>query len=180
MIPIKTRADIYANEATELLRLISMYPGLSLQQLCRFFSGKDEKIKTLLSHLKKQGRITQSDTNGYIPAGSEANHSDISLLLTAWVLLDFIDRVEYHCSTVEFPVKIIFLANEELFEIIHIPSGQETLTNHIMQTRHNDGSHRIVLVDEPEQIHQLNFPDISGFCTVNEVGKVSYYKKGGL
>lgn len=179
MVPIKTRADIYANEATELLRLISIYPGLSPQQLCCFFSGKEDKIKTLLSHLTKQGRITTSDTDGYIPVGADASHPDIGLLQAAWVLIDFIDRVEYHCSTVEFPAKIIFLANEELFEIIHIPFGQEPMSNHIMQSRNNDGSHRIVLVDAPEQIHQLIFPGISGFCTVNETGKVSYYKKTG-
>ena len=158
-----------------------MYPGLSSHQLGRFFNGKEDKIKTLLSHLKKQGRITCSQADCYIPAGSEANQPDISLIRTAWILIDFIDRVEYHCSTVEFPVKIIFLAKEELFEIIHVPTGQETLVSHLMQTRSNDGSHRIVLVDAPEQIHQLNFPNISGFCTVNEAGKVSYYKKtGGL
>lgn len=179
VIPIKTRADIYAREATELLRLISIYPGLCSQQLYCFFPGKEDKIKTLLSHLTKQGRIIPTEHNQYFSAGFQANKIDNSLLRSVWILIDFIECVEYHCSSCEFPVKIIFLANEELYEIIHTPLGQETLINHMMQTKSSDGSHRIILVDAPEQIHQLNFPDISGFCTINEAGAVSYYKKTG-
>lgn len=54
---MKTRSDLYSREAAELLRLITMYPGILELQLIRFFPGKETKIKNLLSHLKKQGRI---------------------------------------------------------------------------------------------------------------------------
>ena len=57
VIQIKTRAEIYGQEATELLRLISIYPGISGRQLCRFYPEREGKIKTLLAHLEKQGRI---------------------------------------------------------------------------------------------------------------------------
>ena len=36
---------------------------------------------------------------------------------------------------------------------------------------------RIVLVDDPGQIPFLEFPGITGFCTVDAAGNVSYYKK---
>ena len=41
----------------------------------------------------------------------------------------------------------------------------------------DSGSRRIVLVDEPGQIPLLEFPGITGFCTVDGNGNVSYYKK---
>ena len=85
---MKTRAEIYGNEAAALLRIVTMYPGLNMQQLLCFHPGKEEIIKTLLSHLQKQGRIFQTDTGGYFPSGWAAK-SDSSLIRAAWVLLDF-------------------------------------------------------------------------------------------
>ena len=43
---MKTRADIYGIEAVELLRLISMYPGITDGQMLAFFPARPEKIKT--------------------------------------------------------------------------------------------------------------------------------------
>ena len=117
---MKTRAEIYGNEAAALLRIVTMYPGLNMQQLLCFHPGKEEIIKTLLSHLQKQSRIFQTDTGGYFPSGWAAK-SDNSLIRAAWVLLDFIGQVEYHAPG-DFPVKLIFFANGELYELslIHI------------------------------------------------------------
>ena len=46
-----------------------------------------------------------------------------------------------------------------------------------MRQSRDSGSRRIVLVDSPEQISLLEFPGITGFCTVDAAGNVSYYKK---
>lgn len=70
-MPIKTRADIYGMEVSELLREISMYPGVNIQQLHKFHPGKEDKISNLLSHLTKQGRITRKTGGGYFPTGKE-------------------------------------------------------------------------------------------------------------
>ena len=80
---MKTRAEIYGNEAAALLRIVTMYPGLNMQQLLCFHPGKEEIIKTLLSHLQKQGRIFQTDTGGYFPSGWAAK-SDNSLIRAVW------------------------------------------------------------------------------------------------
>ena len=48
---MKTRAEIYGNEAAALLRIVTMYPGLNMQQLLCFHPGKEETAKALLSHL---------------------------------------------------------------------------------------------------------------------------------
>lgn len=134
---MKTRAEIYGNEAAALLRIVTMYPGLNMQQLLCFHPGKEEIIKTLLSHLQKQGRIFQTDTGGYFPSGWAAK-SDNSLIRAVWVLLDFIGQVEYHAPG-DFPVKLIFFANGELYEIVYAASGQEALINHALRDDRSGG-----------------------------------------
>ena len=176
VIPMKTRAEIYGNEAAALLRIVTMYPGLNMQQLLCFHPGKEEIIKTLLSHLQKQGRIFQTDTGGYFPSGWAAK-SDNSLIRAAWVLLDFIGQVEYHAPG-DFPVKLIFFANGELYEIVYAASGQEALINHALRDD-SSGGRRIILVDNPEDIRRIDCPGISGFCTVDAAGQVHYFKKTG-
>ena len=153
-----------------------MYPGLNMQQLLCFHPGKEEIIKTLLSHLQKQGRIFQTDTGGYFPSGWAAK-SDSSLIRAAWVLLDFIGQVEYHAPG-DFPVKLIFFANGELYEIVYSASGQEALINHALRDDRS-GGRRIILVDNPEDIRRIDCPGISGFCTVDAAGQVHYFKKTG-
>ena len=118
---MKTRAELYGHEATELLRIISMYPGLSEKQLCRFYPGREDVTKNLLSHLCRQGRARQTDTGGYFPYGNDKAETDSGMVRAAWVLLDFIDKAEYHSSS-DFPVKIAFFSGGELYEIIHAAS----------------------------------------------------------
>ena len=66
---MKTRAEIYGNEAATLLRTVTMYPGLSQQQLLCFHPGKSETAKALLSHLERQGRISKVITADiFLPA----------------------------------------------------------------------------------------------------------------
>ena len=61
---MKTRAEIYGNEATDLLRIVTMYPGLCEHQLLCFHPGKEDTTKALLSHLRKNGeRIKESIRN---------------------------------------------------------------------------------------------------------------------
>ena len=112
---MKTRADIYGQEATELLRLISLYPGLIQCQLAGFFPGKDSAVVYgLLSHLQRQGRAEQSISGGWFPYGKK-HQADSGLIQSVWVLLDVIDRVEYH-SPGDFPAKVIFFSGGEKFE----------------------------------------------------------------
>ena len=105
---MRTRAEIYGNEAAALLRIVTMYPGLNMQQLLCFHPGKEEIIKTLLSHLQKQGRIFQTDTGGYFPSGWAAK-SDSSLIRAAWVLfrpsLSSLQTVNYTKSSTQLPAR---------------------------------------------------------------------------
>lgn len=176
VILIKTRADIYGHEATELLRIISMYPGLSQKQLCRFYPGREDVTKNLLSHLTRQGRIRLTNAGGYFPYGNEREESDSGTIRAVWVLLDFIEKAEYHSSS-DFPVKIVFFSGGELYEIIQVTAGQEALVTCALHQNHDNENRRIVLVNDPGQIPLLEFPGIIGFCTVDAGGNVNYYKK---
>lgn len=176
MVPIITRAEIYGNEASQLLQEISMYPGVLESQLYRFHPGKEDKIKNLLTHLKKQGRIRQESNGSYYGSGVFQKNADPSMIKALWVLLDFIDRVEFHAAG-DFPVKVVFFADGEEYEIIHTPQGQEALVSQAVRLRKDMFSRRIVLVDVPEQISALDFPGISGYCTADPDGRVQYYQK---
>ena len=119
---MKTRAEIYGNEAADLLRTVTMYPGLSEQQLLCFLPGKEDTAKALLSHLERQGRIFQTESGGYFPAGQSAK-IDRALVRAVWVLLDFIQRADYHAPA-DFPVKLVFFADGELYEVACVEDGQ--------------------------------------------------------
>ena len=56
---MKTREQIYGQEATGILRDVSMYRALTEMQLLKLYPHKESKIRNLLSYLQKQGRIVQ-------------------------------------------------------------------------------------------------------------------------
>ena len=108
--------------------------------------------------------------------GTEA-HADKEMLAALWVLTDFIDRVDYHSST-DFPVKLIFIADGELYEVIYVETGGEALIEHAVAKQPDDAEKRIVIVESAEQIGKLNIPDVTAYCTVDmNTGAVQYYKQ---
>ncbi|WP_456066850.1 DUF5697 family protein [Gemmiger sp.] len=176
VIVLKNRATIYQREAAEMLHNISLYPGLIEEQLCRFFPEKEATAKTLLTHMLKEGRVF-CDRNGRCYANQEVKSgTDTDLSRCVWVLLDFIDQVEYH-TVGEFPAAILCFANGELYEIVPIPQGKETMICQLLHQPQKDAGKRIVVVDDVAQIELLDIPQAAGFCTVAEDGTVSYYKK---
>lgn len=173
---MRTRAEIYGNEAAGLLREISMYPGILEGQLSCFHPGKEDAVRNLLAHLKRQGRTMEAEGGGYYPYGESPRAPDSSMVRAVWILLDFIEKVEFH-SSADFPVKIVFFSSGEMYEIVYVAAGQEALVSHALKQIREEDSRRIVLVDEAGQIPMLDFPGITGFCTVDPAGQVSYYKK---
>ena len=108
--------------------------------------------------------------------GTESS-PDYEMIAALWVLADFIDKSDYHSST-DFPVKLIFIAGGELYEVIYVASGNETLVEHALAQREQDAEKRIVIVDGTEQFSRLNIPDVTAYCTVDmDSGAVQYYKQ---
>lgn len=124
MILLKNRVAIYQREATEMLQNIAQYPGLTEEQLCRFFPEKESTAKILLSHMLKEGRAYRADNGRYYINQEIQNGADDTLSRCIWVLLDFIEQVEYHTAG-EFPVEVLCFANGQLYEIVPIPRGKE-------------------------------------------------------
>ena len=159
-----------------MLHNISLYPGLTEEQLFRFFPDKEATAKVLLSHMLKEGRIFYSKNGRYYANREAQNGADKDLSRCVWVLLDFIDQVEYH-TVGEFPASILCFANGELYEIVPIPQGKETMICQLLRQPQKDTSKRIVVVEDTAQIELLDIPQAAGFCTVAEDGTVSYYKE---
>jgi hypothetical protein len=171
---MKTRNELYSREAAELLRVISTYKTVTLAQILRLYPGRDEKTRAILTHLVRQGRVTHNDETDVIAAADADCAPDAEMIAAFWVLLDFIERAEYHTAG-EFPVKVSFFADAEMYEIICVRHGQEALVSHAL--RGDDPPRRIVLVADTAQIENLNIPNISGYCTVDLDGAVTYYQQ---
>ena len=92
------------------------------------------------------------------------------------MLIDFIDQVDFHSAS-DFPTKIIFFVQGEVYEIVYVPYGKETLVSHILSGRSEEPPNYIVLVDKPEQISLIEISHVSGYCTVTADGHVHYYQK---
>lgn len=173
---LKTREQIYGSEASDLLRNITMYKTLTYEQIYRLYPGKEAVIRNLLTHLARQGRVYRNARKQRISASAECDSkADSGMIAAVWVLIDFIDIVEYHYAS-DFPVKISFFADGELYEIVYVPFEQEILMNHALARDSEESARRIALVDRPEQIGSLDIPNTTGFCSVEPDGTVRYYK----
>lgn len=175
---MKTRQQIYRKEATELLRDLTTYHYIRRDQLLRLYPGRESKTENLLSYFTRQSRIFYDKDTGLYHDGTEAS-PDHSMLAALWVLIDFIEKVEYH-SAVDFPAALVFVAEGELYEVIHIPEDKEAMMEHTMSREGSDAEKRIVIVDDPEQIGRLYIPNTVAYCMVDmEKGAVCYYRQEG-
>lgn len=172
---MKTRGQTYSQEAASLLRDISMYKALREGQLLRLYPKREDKIENLLAYLVKQGRILREGDTYFASPGC-VQHVDKGLMAAVWVLADFAERVEFHAVD-DFPAKIIFFANDEVYQIVYAESGKETLLSQVMDRREDEPPHYLVLVDDPEQINGLELPNVCGYCTASPDGEVQYYQK---
>lgn len=172
---MKTRDQIYGQEAASILRDISMYRALKEGQLLRLYPGKQDKVTNLLAYLVRQGRVCLCG-DLYCTDQNQADNVDQGLLAAVWVLVDMIDRVEFH-SVGDYPAKIIIFSDGEVYEIVHAAVGKEALISRVLADVKDEPSKYIILVDRLEQIAELQIPNASGYCTVSPEGEVQYYQK---
>lgn len=172
---MKTREQLYKKDAEAICRDISEYHVLMEAQLLRLYPKKKRVIPTLLNYLCRQGRICKQGDQ-YAQAPMQFKQPDDGLLKALWVLVDLIDRVEYH-ATANKPAKIIFAIDGQVYEIVYVPQGSEKAINPIMAEKYDASTRYMVLVDQVEQIPLVEFPNIWGYCTVSPTGEVQYYEK---
>lgn len=174
---MKTREALYRQEAAGILRDLSMYRALIQAQLLGLYPGRQDKVNHLLSYLVRQGRVRrEGDT--YFPAGQSTGAADPALTASVWILLDFIDQVEFHAAG-DYPATLIFFAGGQVYEILYAAPGKEEWLNRLLDQTQEAASQYIVLVDDPAQIPLIRVPNVRGFCTVSPQGTVQYYQTEG-
>ena len=142
---MRNREQIYGQEAAELLRNITVYHCMRRDQLLRLYSGKEGVIENLLRYLVRQQRIfynTDRDCYGDVPDCRE----DKELTAALWVLLGFIEKVEYH-SPDNMPAKLVFFADGEVYEVAYVGPGMiRTARRHESLTRGTVNRSRPIVV----------------------------------
>ena len=172
----KTREQLYRQEAESLLRDISTYRSIKREQWKRLYPGKEEKIERILGYLVSQGRIIyrgDKDTYYHNPGIED----DPEMMAALWVLADFGDKCEFHCTDA-YPSKIVFFAEGETYEIVYVPIGREAMIVHALNMRHDDDcGKKILIVGDVTQIEKIELEN-TVFCTVDaSSGTVQYYMK---
>lgn len=146
---MRNREQIYGQEAAELLRNITVYHCMRRDQLLRLYPGKEGVIENLLRYLVKQQRIfynTDRDCYGDVPDCRE----DRELTAALWVLLDFIEKVEYH-SPDNMPAKLVFFADGEVYEVVYVGPGKEALLQHALAAEDDSGQRLVNLIRNCDQ-----------------------------
>lgn len=164
------------NDRKEVIRLLSQYHRLKVQQLLRCFPAISEStMLSMLRRLERQGRICIGDNFvDYLP-----QTSPVEGMTEAFdVLLDFFPEVSYHAPG-EFPVTLTFFAREDGYDIIWLPEGRELLTIHALSQQANsqNGNQRLVAISRKAQLNTASrLHQIAAFCLVTD-GKIQYFKK---
>ncbi len=170
----------------ELKELVQKYNVLDKGQIYAYFgkSGRDRFVGRALKNLEKERSIYVCRETKQV-ASSEAAHAafERGLCLSVWVLLSLMDqkKIEEHfaASREEFPVRIVFVGDGEIYDIVYAAPEDIELANHLFSRKNIDGCGHIVIVEEPEDIPKIRIPDVIGYCTVKEEGKIEYYRKDG-
>lgn len=170
---MRTRDDL--TEAKEVVRVLSLYGALLFQQILALFPGRAETVRNMIARMIKQKRLFYIEDCCAVAISPE-KQLDAGMVSAFWVLLDFLDQVDFHIAS-DFPIAISFFTEAgDAYDIISIAPGQENTMNHALwYVKGEDLPKRLVVVDNPDQIPKLNITNVAGFCTVSSDGEVSYF-----
>ena len=168
----------------EVKELIQKYNTLYKSQLYGFFAkdGREQFVGRALKTLEKE-RDIYIDWERKLAAVNEEAYGarEYGTLQCVWALLGIMDqkKVEQHflASKEEYPVRIVFVGDGEIYDILYVSEAEVSLTNSLFARKRIDGCGHIVVVENPEDIQEIQIPDAVGFCTVKEDGEVEYYRK---
>jgi hypothetical protein len=138
---------------------------------------RESKIENLLQYIVvRQGRAFYSEaTDCYYDNGEYV--TDPEMLAAVWVLVDFIDRVEYHTAD-DMPIKLMFFADGEVYEVIYASKDKAAMISHALFGKEEQAGKRLVIIESPEQIETLDIQNTAAFCFVDMgSGSVQYFKK---
>lgn len=182
VIRTKIRGDFYENPRTDLFARSQRHPAGNFDLWCLdtetdlgLYPQKDEQLKNLLSYLCKQKRLFLVD--GFYSLTPELpKDRDRGLEAAVTVLADFMEQVEYHAAG-EYPVKIIFLAGGEVYEILYAEPGKEAILNLLLARPEQEPPVRLVILEDAAQVDLLAIPNVRAYCLLDSYGNIQYLQE---
>lgn len=168
----------------ELRELVQKYNVLYKRQIYALFEKTDrgQFVGRALKNLEKDHYLF-IDQEAQLVAASEEGYTawERGAVQSFWALLGIMDqkKVEEHflAPKEEYPVRIIFVGDGELYDIVYVAEEDIQLANQMFARKRIEGCGHIVVVEKPEDIAGIQIPDVIGYCTVKEDGSIEYYRK---
>ena len=158
----------------KVFEIVSMFERIQKNQLVKLFENEKLAYK-LIKKLISKKKIFESEDKRFLSASQEyLEKSNQSMRKSIWVLIDFIDKIDFY-SVSNFPCQIVFISKNELYEIIYVKIGEEIIINQYCKINRNDNVKRIIIIDELEQIRKISIESAISFYLVKG-NKTDYYK----
>ena len=169
----------------QILELVKKYNVLYKKQLYEFFAvdGRDKYVGKALHSLLKDRFLYLNEVTQMVYQHEKAcEFREKGTLMAFWVLISLMKqkKIESHflSSREEYPVRIIFVGDAEIYDILYVTEEEIQLVNNLFSRKRIEGCQHVVIVEDKHEISQLRIPDVIGFCTVSEDdGGVEYYRR---
>ena len=160
-----------------ILKLLDIAGALPFQQLLSLTKLTPSVLNTLITQLRREGRLIRSME--WVALSEEAlqNRRD-GMEDVMWVFNDFLPRTDYFTAG-EYPAAVCFFADGIDYEIIYVPIGQEYMISKSV-TPCETPPKRLIVIESTDQIPNINIPNVTAFCLTDLSGKTLYYKRKEL
>lgn len=160
-----------------ILKLLDIAGVLTLKQLLSLTKLTPSVLNTLITQLRREGRLIRSME--WVALSEEAlqNRRD-GMEDVMWVFNDFLPRTDYFTAG-EYPAAVCFFADGIDYEIIYVPIGQEYMISKSV-TPCETPPKRLIVIENTDQIPNINIPNVTAFCLTDLSGKTLYYKRKEL
>ena len=168
----------------ETRELVQKYHVLEKAQIYDYFAldGRDHFVGKAFKALEKERQVFIHPELEVVAASEEAIAAkDLGTMKAVWVLVDVMKKkqVEEHfpASKEEYPVRIVFYGEGEIFDILYISEaevygGKQS----VFAEKKFDSCGHIIVVENPDYISAIHIADVIGYCVVKEGGEVEYYQ----
>ncbi|MFR2213384.1 MAG: DUF5697 family protein [Ruminococcus sp.] len=158
-----------------VLEKAQIYASFCIRWQGIIFVGKAFKA------LEKERQVFIHPELEVVAASEEAIAAkDLGTMKAVWVLVDVMKKkqVEEHfpASKEEYPVRIVFYGEGEIFDILYISEAEVTVVNNLFSRKKIDSCGHIIVVENPDYISAIHIADVIGYCVVKEGGEVEYYQ----
>ncbi len=167
----------------ELFEIVSMYNVVYKKQLYEYFSvdGRDKLVGRAIKALEKERRIYINPYTQMIAVNETSYEAkEKGTLLALWVLISLMrqKKIEEHflAAKAEYPVRIIFVGDAEIYDIMYVPETDVALVNSLFSRKNIESNGHIVIVEAPDYIPSIAIENTIGYCLVKEDGTVEYYR----